>query len=460
MIILGAIIAYFLFMIIIGIKAGRSETHEGFVIGSRNVGYIPTIGSLASSFRDGMGVIFWFGFGATVGYGGIWLFFGVIAGLFVYTFIGPHIRATAKENDYVTVGEMLRDRMGIITERLSGLVILTFAMMYIAVQLYVSGHLFAEVLQMSPSIGVWTVAFVVGFYLFFGGYSTVVKTDGVQFFLILSLLIVPFFFTPRTEDLTNFSTFFTLGITDIVALNIIGFLFTISTADAWQRLFSARDDKVIRYGFPVAGIFLIIMTLSLIFMGMAAKPYLGDAIGADDAFYQIFKGDYIPTFLLAYIAVIVMAICMSTLDTFCYLSAATLAKNFFPPALTEKRNSYIYFSQIVMVLILITMSVLALTLTDVILFVFNAASLLFVMAPVYIYAALGYPKKKEQETDAMIAISVFFGIIIYLYLFSEGALDKMIMTLVPVIVSFILTTLSIFLAPRIPVKDKSKTKNA
>ncbi len=449
MIILGTICAYFLFMIVMGFMASRSQTHEGFVIGGRNVGYIPTIGSIASSFRDGAGVVFWFGFGATVGYGGIWLFLGVLAGLLVYSFIGPHVREIAKKHNYVTVGEMLRGRIGSITERLSGIIILLFALMYIAVQLYVSGHLFAEVLQMDPSVGVWTVAFIVGFYLFFGGYSTVVKTDAVQFFLILSLLIVPFFFTPAKEDVMNFDTIFALDLKTIIALNLVGFCFSLGSADAWQRVFSARNKKVIQFGFPVSGIFMIIMTLSLIFMGMAAKPYFGEAIAADDAFYEIFKGDYIPTPLLAYIAVVVMAICMSTLDTFCYLSAATLAKNFFPARITKTRDSYIRFSQIVMVLILVSMSVLSLMLTDVILFLFQAASLLFVLMPVYVYSALGYPKRKSRKIDAAISISIFGGVIVYLYLFTHDAFGDMIMTVVPVAVSFVLITLSIFLVPKI-----------
>ena len=71
---LGAIALYFVVMLAIGIIAGRGQSHEGFVIGGRDVGFIPTVGSLATSFRDGMGVIFWFGFGVTAGYAGLWVF--------------------------------------------------------------------------------------------------------------------------------------------------------------------------------------------------------------------------------------------------------------------------------------------------------------------------------------------------------------------------------------------------
>lgn len=452
MIILGAILVYFAFMILIGLMAGKKQSPEEFVIGSRNVGYIPTIGSLATGFRDGWGVIFWFGFGATVGYGGLWLFLGAIIGLLVYSVIGPRVRKIAKEHGYVTIGEMIRVRMGVITERLTSIIILIFAMMIIAVQLYVSGNLFAEVLQMDAWIGVWSVAIIVGFYLFFGGYGTVVKTDAVQFFLIISLIFIPFFFAPPMEDLLNFKSLFAPGWKDSIAFGTIGLFYVLGSADSWQRVFSARDDKVIRFGFPISGIFLVIMTLSLIFLGMAAKPYLGDAIEADTAFFDIFNGDFIPTPLLAYIAVIVMAICMSTTDTLCYLSAATLAKNFFPHHITDERGNYIKFSRIVMILSLIAMSILALSISDIIMFLFDAASLLFVLAPVYLYTAFGYPKKRTRKMDSMISISIFLSVLIYLYLFTQNAFEDMIMTLVPVTASIVFTSFSIFVVPKISKK--------
>ncbi len=456
MIILGSICAYFLFMILIGFMASRRQTHEGFVIGSRNVGYIPTIGSLASSTRDGMGFIIWFGFGASAGYGGISFLVGLILSLLLYSFIGPKVRKMSKEHGYVTIGEMLRAQMGGKTEKLTGVVILAIAIIFISMQLYVSGNLFAEVLQIDAWVGILSVATVVGFYLFLGGYNTVVKTDAVQFFLILSLLIVPFYLPPARNDLFDFGSVFALGPKTFVALFLIGFAVGLGSAENWQRVFSAKNDNVIRYGFPAAGIFLALMTLNLIFMGMAARPYLGDSVGSDDAFYQLFKMDFVATPLLAYIAVVVMAICMSTLDTLTYLSSATLAKNVFPEKITKTRDGYIRFSQVVMLLILIITSLFAVTLSDVILFAFQAASLLYILAPVYVYAALGYPKKRNERIDIAVSISMMCSVVIYIYMFSAGVLDDLILTLVPAVISIVLTSLSIFIVPKITAKTTGK----
>ncbi len=439
-----AIVLYFVAMIVVGIIASRNQTHQGFVIGNRDVGYIPTIGSLATSFRDGMGVIFWFGFGVATGYGGLWLFVGAMLGLLIYTYIGPSVRKIAKDNDYVTIGEMLRTRYGVITERTTAIIIIFFALMMIAVQLFVAGNVFSVVLDVDAWVGIACVACVVGFYLYFGGYSTVVKTDAVQFFLIIALILTPFFFAPPREVVMDFSSITSLGLNSSVGLALIGFLLVLGSAETWQRVFSARNDSVIRYSFPTAGLFLIVMTLSLIFLGMASAPFMGEGISADNAFYEIFKGDFIHPALLAFIAVVVMAICMSTLDTYCYLVASTLGKNFMPERVTGERESYIKFSQIVIALVLAGMSVLALTISDVIVFVFDAVSLLFVLVPVYLYAAFSHPKIKNRKTDALVSIGVAVSTIIYIYMFKNGAFENLLMVSAPAGCSIIFTSLAIY----------------
>lgn len=443
-IILSSIAMYFLFMILIGILASRNQSNEEFVIGSRNVGYIPTIGSLATSFRDGMGLIFWFGYGASVGYGGIWMFFGVFMGLLVYAFLGPRVRQIAARQDYITIGEMIRTRTGVLTERFTGLIIVCFALMIVAVQLYVSGNLFSIVLGMETWVGVVSVAIVVGFYLFFGGYSTVVKTDAVQFFIVISMMAIPFFIQP-SKDMLSFDSVWSLQTETIIAFNLMGFFYVLSSADTWQRVFSARNSNVIRLSFPLSGFSLLIITLSMIFLGMVSRPFLGGEIDIDTAFYEMFKGDFLPVPLLAFVAVMTMAICMSTLDTMCYLVAATIAKNHMPPRITAQRENYVKFSRMIILLTLVGMSIFTLTISDVLVFAFSAASLLFILAPIYLFTALGLPRFNNTSTDMLISLSIAISSTVYLYMFFHGYFKDAIMTLIPVGISILFTSIVIFL---------------
>lgn len=445
-IILSSVAAYFVAMIVMGIFASRNQSHEGFVIGSRDVGYIPTIGSISAGFRDGMGLVFWIGFGAVAGYGGMWFICGVLAGLSFYAAIGPRMRDLSEQHDFITIGQMLQHQLGDLSEKITGVYILIFSLLLVAVQLYVSGNLFATILGMDAYIGVFSVAIVVCLYLFFGGYSTVVKTDAVQFFLIISLIMVPlFFFQPPKSEWTNLGSLFTSPFKDSFTLALIGLAFVLSSADVWQRVFSARNKKIIQYSFPLAAVFLGAMTLSLIWLGMAAKPYMNADMKQGEILFAIFSGDFVAVPLLAFMATVFMAITMSTLDTNCYLTASTLAKNFLPESFTNTREKYIRFSQIVFVALLGLMSVVALTISDVIKFLFDAAGILYVLAPVYVMSGLGV-FKKHVLTDRLISGSVAISGIVYIYMFTGGHFADLIMTMLPALVSICLCVLSVFVS--------------
>jgi len=430
LIILSAIGVYFLAMILIGLLASRRQDHEGFVIGNRNVGYIPTMGSIASSFRDGSGIVFWVGFGLTTGYGGLWVFIGATVGFLCYGLFAPKCREIASEKGYLTVGEMLRDNIGPVTEKLASLVIIAIALVGVAMQLFVSGNLISIIIGIPAWMGVFSVAAVVAVYLFFGGYGSVVKTDAIQFFLILSLIIVSFTNPPSYEEITNFASFGSLGWKDSIVFFFFGLALAFAIPDGWQRVFSARNGHVIKVSFPLAGLFMIIMTLSLLYLGMSAKPFLPQEMNANDVFFAIFENQVFSVPILSFIAVVTMAITMSTLDTYTYLFTSTLTRNFLPAHVTKTRNRYIYFSRVLFLIVLITMSVLALTISDLIETLFSVISAMAILGPVYVLTAFGL-FTPSRRTDVLVTISVTSSLLVYSVFYFKGYMDDFLYLLIP-----------------------------
>ncbi|MHA1550299.1 MAG: sodium:solute symporter family transporter, partial [Alphaproteobacteria bacterium] len=249
-IILTALGLYAFLLLIVGFLSTRGQTHEGFVIGNRNVGLIPTIGSLAASLRDGGGIIIWIGIGFTIGYSGFWIVAGVLLGLLVLSYFGPRVREIAIRKNYITVGQMLTDVIGKYTSRSVSGIILFLAALIISIQLYVSGNLVANILGYPSWIGICAVALVIALYLFAGGYSSVVKTDFIQFFVMFSFIAIPFFIEPAKADIMNIQQLFVLGENDLAYFGV-GLFLMLSGADIWQRIFSARSKNVIRWGFPL-----------------------------------------------------------------------------------------------------------------------------------------------------------------------------------------------------------------
>ena len=316
---------YFSTMLAVSVGLHRGQSQSDFAIAGRNLGYFPVIGSLAASFRDGSGIVLWIGFGFTIGYGGMWVMFGALLGLLVYAWFGPRMRRLAIEHNAITVGELIRSAVGPVTEKTSTALVLVFSLVIIAIQLYIAGNLFAEIVELPPWLGMSAVALVVGLYLFLGGYSAVVKTDVVQFVLILAVILIPLTVDPDLSRFSDLSSTLAFPLIDRIALFLIGFFFVLSSADSWQKLFAARDDDVIRKGFPLSGVILIFMTLSLVWVGMTAKTLLPGDTESGRVLFELFKHDAVSAPLLA---VIVMAITMSTLDTFCYLFSSSSGEKF------------------------------------------------------------------------------------------------------------------------------------
>ena len=192
---LGVLLAYFAMLIVVNWRAKAKDGHsDNYAIGGRDVGYVATTGSLAAGIRDGAGLVLWVSFGYTSGYGGLWLFISIFTAFVMIALFGPRARAISIKQGYLTINQMLRDDIGHYTEKLVTIMMLVGALLFMAIQIYVAGNFFATLLDQPAWVGMISIALVVGFYLFAGGYSAVVRTDTIQFFLIISLIIILFLF--------------------------------------------------------------------------------------------------------------------------------------------------------------------------------------------------------------------------------------------------------------------------
>jgi SSS family solute:Na+ symporter len=440
---LGTIGLYVGILIYVGVRAANNQNHGDFVIGSRGVGIVPTVGSLAASFRDGMGAVFWTGMAYSAGYGALWVIYGVMLSVVFMAVFGPAIRDYAEKQGFITMGDYLKDRLGVYTEKVSSFFALIKSLLIISIQLFVIGTIASMVFGIEAYVGIIGTAVVIFLYLYFGGYSSVVKTDALQFFMIIGLLIVPFFIQPNIDDVLNFSTAASMGWENSLGLFLLGFFYIIAGPDAWQRIFSARSKKVVQIAFPLSGIFLLIMTLNLIAIGYGLRPLLPEGTTADDALFSLFAHlDVASPYIIAFIGVTVMAISMSTLDTEAYVFTSSFAKNFMPKRYTERSEKYVRLSRKVITGILIVTPVISLTINDVIQFLFDAVGLIFVISPVLIMAMLGWTRGSKKQ-DIYLAVSILLSAFLYATMFVNEQFPTVLHNMIPLGVSTILCGLSV-----------------
>lgn len=427
----GALGLYALAMIAVSYFVGRETDYEEFAIADRNVGFIPMLGSMGSAFRDGTGIVFWVGTAVTTIYGSMWLIFGASIGFILFGLIAPYIRATAEEHEFITFGQMLRKVVGPKTRIFYATLALIFSTIYAVPQLWVIGHLMGGIADIPMWQSIAASTMLVGIYLIAGGYASVTITDAIQFFVIILLAGLPFVVDIPMDKLTDFGSLMDTPAPDVFALMVLGFAFTMFSGDFWQRIFSSRNDLVARSSLFAMPVVYVILTLGLIFVGLAASVNM-DVTDANNAVFAIYESMALPVWILAIFGVIIVSICMSTLDTQLYLFTSTFIKDILQNRASEE---YIPDSRLIMFVLLITAGGISFFVEDLIDYLFQSAAAFAVVTPLAIAAGLDLYMEKDRSKDIASIIAVVAGLIVWVGLFITGMFDQMIYLTVPIGVS-------------------------
>lgn len=437
---------YMAAMVWVGYWIMRRETSQDFMIGGRNVGLLPTSASLAASFRDGAGIALWLTLGLQGGYGpAFWFFLAILLSSFLVSYLGPKVRAEAALHGHLTISERVEMVVGVRSAKLSAAVTLLFSIFLIALQYHIAGGVFARMLGWEEVYGVALVAAILIVYLVAGGYRSVIITDTIQFFIILSFILLPLFVVPDMKDVANVSSVFSGSLDETLSYVLGGFFALFILPECWQRVISARNNSVVRWGTPLAVVMLVFMTLSLIWFGMGLRVHVPD-LNIAEPYFDLFTGDgKLAGWMLGYIALVFVAITMSTQSASCYAFVSTLGKVFMKDQVNSDKR-YVYFSRIAMILVLLVTAALALVISDVIRYFFDILGFVVCLAPLYLVAAVApqpwlgnTPAAREKLDRDMFAITML-GLALYLaQFFAEATAYTLTAPSLPVVVISILT---------------------
>jgi SSS family solute:Na+ symporter len=415
---------YFTALLIYIYYHSKKISEDTFVIGGRKVGVIGTLSSTAVSIRDGGGIIFWIGSGYVLGYAGLWLIFGLILGYLTYPFFVHKVRQEAKEKNYITIGNLVRERLGEKTAKTISTIILIFAILVASIQLYVIGNLFSQVTSFDPTYTVLISALIVGLYLSWGGYESVVKTDIIQFFIIFAMILAVFTLPLKSENVFAYKSLFSDTFNNSAWLFVLGFFYAFCSPDVWQRIFSAKDDKTVKIAFPLVGPVILILTLSLLFIGMAGKGLLNGDVTTGNAFAELFSQHVFSDYFMVFLFVVMVSICMSTLDSMTYVFSSTIQEDIFKENVKKEHSKYIKLSKIIMILFLIVSCILALAISDIINYLFSSFTVIVVLTPLFIGVATGKLRAVNKNTDTIIAWGLGLCTIAHILMFTFGILDN------------------------------------
>lgn len=329
----AVIVVYLLGMLAMGWWGmRRAKSKSEFLVAGRRLGPWMYSGTMSAIVLGGASTIGGVGLGYTHGLSGAWMVFTIGLGILA---LSVFFSARIARLRVYTVSEMLDLRYGGRAGLISGVVMWAYTLMLAVTSTIAYATIFDVLFDMNRTVAIILGGAIVVAYSTLGGMWSITLTDMVQFVvktLGVLLLLLPIAvakaggFAEMKDRLphTYFSPFGIGGETIFTYVLIYTFGMLIGQ-DIWQRVFTARGDKVARWGGTVAGTYCLVYALAGAVIGTAAKVLYPNLGSADDAFATIVK-DELPVGVRGLVLAAALAAVMST-SSGALIACATVANN-------------------------------------------------------------------------------------------------------------------------------------
>ncbi len=324
------VLLYFIGLIVLGIfKSPKQKSNDDFLIAGRKLSLGAFVATLVSTFYGGIlgvgeftyqfGLVSWFTQG----------FFYYVFALLYALYLAPKIQ----RNQHYTLPDQLYASYNKSTGLLGSF--FTFILVSPAPYVLMVGVLIHMVFGWSITVSILIGALFSTIYVLFGGFRAVVRTDILQFFLMFAGfgILLPFAWA-KLGNLFELLPQLPAGHTTLVgklSIQKIGAwviiaLWTIVSPSFYQRCSAAKNENIARKGILTAIGFWFVFDMMTLSAGFYARFALE---GIDPVMAFPLLGELVlPVGIKGIFLVGMLAIIMSSLDSFSFLSAITLGRDF------------------------------------------------------------------------------------------------------------------------------------
>jgi SSS family solute:Na+ symporter len=310
----------------------RAKTKSEFLVAGRRLGPTMYSGTMAAIVLGGASTIGGVGLGYKFGLSGAWMVFTIGLGLLALSIFFSARIARLK---VYTVSEMLDLRYGGKAGLISGVEMWAYTLMLAVTSTIAYATIFDVLFDINRTASIILGGAIVVAYSTLGGMWSITLTDMVQFvvktvgvlLLLLPIAVVKAggFAEMKAQLPTEYFSPLGIGGETIFTYVLIYTFGMLIGQDIWQRVFTARSDKVASYGGTVAGTYCLVYALAGAVIGTAARVLYPKLSNADDAFATIVK-DELPIGVRGLVLAAALAAVMST-SSGALIACATVANN-------------------------------------------------------------------------------------------------------------------------------------
>jgi len=410
------------FFALIGILYSKKyQNLSNYLTAGRNVGSLYLTTSLVAS-ALGAWILFgpasaatWGGIGSIIGYA-----LGAAFPMIAFIFLGTKIRKIFPKGNTLT--EFIYKKFGKNLFKL--ILILTIFYMFIflcaevtAVSLllnYISG----TPLWLTSALIIITTLI----YTLYGGLRASIFTDNIQFFMFLVLLlIVTYFLFSQNLNYVSFDIVknnsshllsskyipnYTAGLTFFIAVAATN----IFHQGNWQRIFAAKNNKVLKKSLLLSFIIIIPIVFFMGLTGLLAVS-VDNKVNPDLAFFSILLKDQ-SRFISIVIIIAAISLTISTVDTLVNAISSIIVVDGKKIYFNSYKKDYLKLSKIfVIVLCIISYAVASKGFS--ILYLFLLADLLCCAAVFTVFYSFYKKKLSERRAITSILLGLFLGLLVF-----------------------------------------------
>ncbi|MDX2643071.1 sodium:solute symporter [Streptomyces sp. PA03-1a] len=313
-----------------GMRRARSKSE--FLVAGRRLGPSMYSGTMAAIVLGGASTIGGVGLGYQYGLSGAWMVFTIGLGLLA---LSVFFSARIARLKVYTVSEMLDLRYGGSAGVISGIVMWAYTLMLAVTSTIAYATIFDVLFGMDRTLAIILGGAVVVAYSTLGGMWSITLTDMVQFVvktLGVLVLLLPIavikaggFAEMKAQLPSEYFAPLGIGGQTIFTYVLIYTFGMLIGQDIWQRVFTARSDRIAKLGGTVAGVYCLVYAIAGAVIGTAAKVLYPNLAAADDAFATIVK-DALPVGVRGLVLAAALSAVMST-SSGALIACATVANN-------------------------------------------------------------------------------------------------------------------------------------
>ena len=332
-------------MIGIGFYAkGKAKSEADFLVAGRRLGPVLYSGTMAAVVIGGASTIGGVGLGYKYGISGMWLVFSIGCGIL---FLSLVFAGRINRLKVFTVSQMLELRYGPGANLVSGIVMWAYTLMLAVTSTIAYGTVFGVLFDIGKVPAIIIGGAVVVLYSVLGGMWSititdfvqfVIKTVGIFFVLLPAALIKAGGFAGLAAKLPDTAFSLTgIGGSTIVTYFVIYFFGLVIGQDIWQRVFTARSDKVAKWAGTASGVYCLLYAVAGALIGMSAAALLPNLAESDDAFPAVVQ-EVLPQGVAGLVVAAALAAIMST-SSGALIATATVAKEDIVNTVLRRRQS-------------------------------------------------------------------------------------------------------------------------